>query len=193
MRSVLFILLCLSLNLSAQTKNDFFNIHQPINFNGQNFVLSSSYNPQKGYYKQEYLPATESLDSFKHLFTIDLLFTEASISQLTAKKISEIEIIKKDDPIVQYRTYENSEKGEFMIDFLLSKSEMGKVHFVEWNVYRYTQYVSPLGKKGILLVAYSMRGYGDGINSFFELLKANRINLINKMGSYVIPGIDVEE
>ena len=182
------------LSLSAQTeKKDHFHVPAPIKFNSGQYYLSDSYHPETYYYKQEYLPKGEHADKFNTMVTIDVLIGNLTVKDAIMQKISEIEAMKKSDPVARYETFEHPESGEYMLDFMLSQSEGEMATLVEWNVYRYTTYTDKAGQKGVLLFAYTRRGYGDGIKSFFENLKANRMTMINMLGAYKLPVIQVSK
>ncbi|MFB9840763.1 hypothetical protein [Mucilaginibacter ginsenosidivorans] len=102
---------------------------------------------------------------------VDFVITDAPAKTLIGMKIKELNDRKKDDPVVNYDMMENAGKGEYILDFVLSEQNGGKVSTVERNVYRYKGYTDSSGHKGILLFAISQRGYGDDIVAFFGNLK----------------------
>jgi len=183
-------LISCSLLAGAQGKKDYYHIPLPIKINSQQYFLSDSYHPQDNYYKQEYIPKGENADKFNSMVTVDVLTGAQSMKDIVTQKAAEIENIKATDPVAHYELFEQSEKGEYMLDFLLSSSNEGSL-FVEWNVYRYTTYTDKAGKKGVLLFANSWRAYGDDVNKFLTDLKTKRMPVINMMGAYKIPAVQL--
>src|SRR5947208_3395905 len=98
------------------------------------------------------------------------------IDDVVAAKISELTKMQKQNPVIQFKAYDNKKTGEHMIDFLLSENEPDGNHLklVERNVYRYEQFTDKSGQKGILLFGTSTRSYGHDIYSFFADLKEHR-------------------
>gem|GEM_PF-5142213 len=81
--------------------------------------------------------------------------------------------------------------------FLLSadinddKASNDPEQIVERNVYRYNPYIDKNGTEGVLLFGVSERAYGNDIRKFLTSLKANRFDVPNAAGAFVIPGIEV--
>ena len=174
-------------------KNEYYNIVLPIKFDNKQYYLSDSYHPQDNYYKQEYIQKGESADKFSTMIIIDILIGNQSAKEMAMQKVAEIEKIKKMNPVVRYELYENPKIDEYMLDFLLSVSEGDRISIVEWNVYRYTPYTDKSGKKGIMLFAYSWRGYGNDVTSFFNSLKKERTNYVNMISGYQLPVIQLNK
>ena len=167
---------------------DYFHV-PPITFEKKAYFLSDAYHPQDIYYKQEYIPKGETADQFNSMVTIDLLTADIAVKDMVAKKVGELEELKKNDPVAKYQLIENSEKGEYILDFLVTQTVGDKVGIVEWNVYRYKAYTYAPGKTGVLLFAYTKRGYGDGITKFFSTLKTDRAEITEHMTAYKLPDI----
>jgi len=62
---------------------------------------------------------------------------------------------------------------------------------VERNVYGYNPYIDKNGTEGVLFFGVSERAYGNDITKFLTSLKANRFDVPNAAGAFVIPGIEV--
>src|SRR5579862_8380120 len=119
---------------------NYYSIPEVINFDSVQYKLSASYHPSEIYYKQEYIPAGENADHFNKMITIDFVVTNKSPKDILAMKINELQERKKNDPVVHYEIISNPKKGEYILDFILSQQEGGKVGIVERNVYRYKNY-----------------------------------------------------
>lgn len=180
----------------ASTKGeiaDYLGIGSQIHFENVSFQLAWSAHPQTRYFKQEYLPAGESLEQFKSLLTIDVLFEARSVKDIVTAKITELEKLKESNPVVQYATFEKD--GEVMLDFLLSQNTADgkRLSFVERNVYRYKAITDAKGVKGVMLFAFSSRAYGNGIDSFFRELKDHRFDMIKSVGAFSLPSVTLAD
>ena len=189
--SLLLLLLFVPHDGSSQTK-DYYSIPETLTFDGLQYKLCSSYHPQDNYYKQEYIPAGESADHFNKMITIDFVVADVAAKNMVAAKATELEERKKSDPVVHTELISNTKTDEYILDFILSEQQGGKVSVVERNVYRYKNYNDGAGHKGVLLFAISQRGYGDDITTFFGNLKSTRISDINKLAEYDIPNIVIK-
>lgn len=174
-------------------KIDRFHIPMPIKFENSSYYLSDSYHPESYYYKQEYIPKGESADHFNSMVTIDVVIADVSVKDVVDQKINEIQAMQKTDPIVKYELMEHPEKGEYMLDFLMSQTVDGRVLIVEWNLYRYKVYTTKSGKKGVLLFAYSLRGYEGKTKDFLISLKTKRPQIDKSMGEYKLPDFQISD
>jgi hypothetical protein len=175
-----------------QEERNYYNIPEILTFDNVQYKLVASYHPEDNYYKQEYIPAGESADQFNKMVFIDFVITDASPREMLDVKAKEMQDRKKNDPVVNYEIMENNAKGEYMLDFILSDSNDGKLTVVERNVYRYKNYSDKARHRGVLLFAISQRGYDKDIISFFKNLKSTRIGDIDKVGLYNIPDIGIK-
>lgn len=175
----------------GQKPLDYLNISDSIMFEDQLYNLVWSSNPNSNYYKQEYLASGDTLDKFNKLITIDLLISEIKPKEAIAVKVSELEQMKKNNPVINYQVFEG--KDELMIDFLLSENSPDGEHLlvIERNIYRYRSIEIKKGKKAILLIGVSERAYGWDINRFFSDLQENRFDLINAAKAIQIPTIKI--
>lgn len=177
---------------SGQDARNYYNIPEMLTFDNVQYKLVASYHPNEIYYKQEYIPAGESVDHFNEMVFIDFVITDASPREMLDMKAKEMQDRKKNDSVVNYEIMENNTNGECMLDFILSDAKDSKLTVVERNVYRYKSYSDKVGHRGILLFAISQRGYDKDITMFFRNLKSNRVDDINKVGLYNIPDIEIK-
>ena len=180
--SVIFICSIVSFGQSNKTATDNLNVPGPIIFEKNPYNLVWSSYPADNFYKQEYIAKGDTVTKFKTMILLDFVTGKTKIKDVVATKIAELKKMKETNPVVHYEMFEN--KGEYMLDFLLSENTPdGKlVSTVERNVYRYKIYTDKSGHKGVLLFGVSTRSYGDDIDKFFADLKANRDDLINQVG-----------
>lgn len=171
---------------------NYYNIPETLTFDNIQYKLVASYHPNDVYYKQEYIPSGESADHFNKMVLIDFVITDALAKKMLQMKAKELDDRKKSDAVTHYEVMENDDKGEYMLDFILSDGKGDQITVVERNVYRYKNYTDKAGHKGILLFGISQRGYDNGITPFFTNLKKTRIDDINKVGAYNIPDIDIK-
>jgi hypothetical protein len=173
---------------AINSATDYLSVPGPITFDKTTYNLIWTSHPSDNFYTQEYIPAGDTVEKFKTMVLIDVT-RDVKIKDLVANMISRIEKLKKDNPVVHYEVFEN--KGEYMLDFLLSENTPdGKyVHFVERNVYHYKTITDAAGQKEVLLFGISTRSYWDDVTPFLASLKSNRDDLINKVGQYDTPKI----
>ena len=170
---------------------DYFNVPN-IKFNKGAFHLAWSSHPTDIYYKHEYLLPGDTFPKFKTMLLLEAL-TGLKMKDVVGIKIAELKNFKKTNPVVNYELLDNSKKGEYMLDFLMSENSAdGKyVLMVERNVYRYKTIKDKDGKKWVVLFGISMRYYGDEGDKFFATLKATRDEMLNIIGVFDIPEINI--
>lgn len=155
----------------------------PIVFEETSFELAWTSHPAETYYKQEYLPAGEALESYTQMFMIDLLVEGANPEAAAADMIAGLEQRKSSDPLVNFDMIANEATGELILDFLLSDTSTGTV-IVEWNAYRYVPYGD-----GLMLVAISRRGYDDDASGFIASLGDWRTSSIEALAVMELPQV----
>ncbi len=180
-RIISLVLAMCSLTCMAQV-TDYLKIGNTIKFNKENYTLGWSSHPNDGYYIQEYFPKGEKPETFKKMFTINVLVAEGSTPQLAAQaKCTELDNRKKTDNCCHYKKYENKKSGEYMIDFLVSNGEKGKEPtVVEFNLYRYKA-IKVNGKNAIQLSFYSQRAYNADVYNLLSKLVDIRTDVLSKM------------
>lgn len=191
LKSLIFILLPF-FSLTAQNKiAEYLSTPGPITIDSKNYHLAWSSHPNNNYYKQEYLAPNENLEKYNTLIMIDFVKGDFTLEDVINQKVSELEKMKQSNPIVNYTTYENN--GEYMLDFILSKnSDDGKeILIAERNVYRY-KLITDGKNKGVLLFGISERAYKENIESFFNNLKNNSSSLVEMIGNYNLPTIELK-
>ncbi len=180
-RIISLVLAMCSLTCMAQV-TDYLKIGNTIKFNKENYTLGWSSHPNDGYYIQEYFPKGEKPETFKKMFTINVLVAEGITPQLAAQaKCTELDNRKKTDNCCHYKKYENKKSGEYMIDFLVSNGEKGKEPtVVEFNLYRYKA-IKVNGKNAIQLSFYSQRAYNADVYNLLSKLVDIRTDVLSKM------------
>ena len=160
----------------------------PIVFEGTSFALAWTSHPLENYYKQEYVPAGQAVESYAEMFMVDVLTEGPTPHETVAAFAAQLDERKATDPLVNYNILENPETGEVLFDFLLSDTSSGTM-IVEWNAYRY----SPLGD-GTSLFAISRRGYDeDGATAFLTQLPEWRQASINALAELELPEISIQD
>jgi hypothetical protein len=180
--------------LKAQNKNkinDYLNIPGPINLNQKEYNLVWSSHPNENYFKQEYLSSNENINKYSSMILIDFIKDDFNLKDIVDQKVSELKEMKKTNPVVNYQIFENN--GEYILDFLISEnSKDGKeILIAERNIYRYKT-VNNDKNKGVLLFAMSERGYPENMDSFFNNLKTNTSKLIETVGNYKLPDVEIK-
>lgn len=178
--------------IKAQNKaNDYLNIPGPLNLNQKEYNLVWSSHPNENYFKQEYLNPKENINQYNSMVLIEFVKGDFTLKDIIDQKVSEIQEMKKTNPVVNYQVLENN--GEYILDFLISEnSKDGKeILIAERNIYRY-KLINKNKNKGVLLFAMSERGYEKNMDDFFNNLKNNSSQLIEIVGNYKLPDIEIK-
>ena len=169
--------------LPVTAQEEALGIPGPIMFEETAFELAWTSHPNEAYYKQEYLPSGEALESYSQMFMIDVLVAGATPESAAADMIAGLEQRKASDPVVNFDMIANEATGELILDFLLSDSSSGTV-IVEWNAYRYVPYGD-----GLMLFAISRRGYDDEASGFIADLGNWRTSSIESLAVMELPKV----
>jgi hypothetical protein len=178
--------------LNAQNKiTEYLNIPGPIMLDSKTYQLVWSSHPNENYFKQEYLSSNENLQKYNTMVLIDFVKGNFEIKDAINQKVTELEEIKKTNPVVNYQVFENN--GEYILDFLITEnSKDGKeILIAERNVYRY-KLINENNNKGVMLFAVSERGYKENMEAFFNNLKENSTKLVEIVGNYKLPHIKIK-
>lgn len=178
--------------VNAQNKvNDYLNIRGPIKLNQKEYNLVWSSHPNENYFKQEYVSSHDNIHKYNSMVLVDFIKGDFNMKDVVDQKVAELQEMKKTNPVVNYQIFENKE--EYILDFLISEnSKDGKeILIAERNIYRY-KIISNGKNKGVLLFALSERGYPENIDSFFNNLKTNSSKLIETVGNYKLPDIEIK-
>jgi len=190
---ILFLLLIVPLfYLKAQNKvNDYLNVPGPVKLNQKEYNLVWSSHPNENYFKQEYLNPKENINQYNSMVLIEFVKGDFTLKDAIGQKVGELQEMKKTNPVINYKILEKGE--EYILDFLISEnSKDGKeILIVERNVYRY-KLINDGKNKGILLFAVSERGYEKNMDEFFTNLKNNSSQLIEIVGNYKLPDIEIK-
>lgn len=175
----------------AEKANDYLNIPGPIHLGQKVYNLVWSSHPNENYFKQEYVSSDENVNRYNSMILIDFIKGDFSITDVIDQKVSELEKMKKVNPVVNYKVFEKD--GEYILDFLISEnSKDGKeILIAERNVYRY-KLITQNNNRGVLLFAVSERGYDENMDAFFNNLKSNSSRLIETVGKFKIPDIEIK-
>ncbi|WP_343687860.1 hypothetical protein [Chryseobacterium gleum] len=176
---------------AQNTVNDYLNISGPIKLNQKEYKLVWSSHPNENYFKQEYISSNENINRYNSMVLIDFVKGDFNIKDVVDQKVAELQEMKKTNPVINYQIFENKE--EYILDFLISEnSNDGKeILIAERNIYRY-KIISNEKNKGVLLFALSERGYPENMDSFFNNLKSNTSKLIEAVGNYKLPDIEIK-
>ena len=168
------------------------NTPEQIILSGTTYDLAWSSHPSGNYYKQEFLPKGEELEKYKKMIMVELVTGDFTPEEVMAQKIQELEARKMIDQMAKYKVSENKEKGELLLDFMLSDSDGKQATTTEWNAYRYTTYEDASGKKGVCLFALSKREYGRAMIDFVKDLETNRLKYVAEFTELNTPKITLK-
>lgn len=180
------ILATAALALPAFAQEDAIGIPGPIGFEDAAFSLAWTSNPTATYFKQEYLPKGESVESYSQMFMVDVLTEGATPESAAADMIAGLDQRKAEDPVVNYAMVANDATGELILDFLVSDNSSETI-IVEWNAYRYVPYGD-----GLVLYAISRRGYGDDAADFIGGLAEWRSASISALAAMELPAVELD-
>ena len=179
----------------GQTKKEavnYLSIQGPFTVQNQVYQLAWSSHPDASLYKHEYVAAGDQFPNYKSLITVDFVVTPSTVDQAVSTKISQLEAMKKTNPIVNYELMENKATGEKIIDCLIGQTAADERNsLVERDVFRYKSVSATSGQRGILLFAVSVRKYGKDIDPFLAKLKTNKSILVNEVAKFPLPAISI--
>ena len=190
--SIFFALGALNLN-TPQTQN-LLGVQGPIVFEKTSFSLSWSSHPSATYYKHEYLAKGVNPDQYKEMFMIEFLADEeASPKNMALEKIGSTKDRKKIDPYAFAEGLKQDKIGnDVLINFIQSDANGKAAGIVEWNTYRYIKTTTKEGKKGLLLLAISRRGYGKSIPAFLSKIKSQKSTTAAALAMFKLPEISLK-
>lgn len=162
----------------------------PIAFEGQDFALAWTSAPTEGYFKQEYVPADQAVETYTDMFLVEVATRPLRPIDAAGGQIQSLQERKETDPVVNFDILHNENTGEVLLDFVLSDLSADPI-IVEWNAYRYMQ--QPDGE-GVVLYAISRRGYGDdGAKALLESLKTSRMPTIAALARAELPAVNIAD
>ena len=177
---------------------DSLHVPGPILFEGKSYLLiQSSYTPDSATYntyRQEYLPAGDTLDIYKSKILVCVFTGNAKSEDIANAKLDELRELKLTNSAVDFHPFNNKKIGEFMLDFLTTEnsSDGQYIDVAERNIYRYLDITTTTGENCVLLFGISKRAYGDDVEKFMALLKSKaRVDLIKLVGNYKLPDITI--
>ncbi|MFC6998365.1 hypothetical protein [Rufibacter roseus] len=171
---------------------DYLSLPGPIKFKDTEFALAWSSHPNASYFKQEYVPAGETVQGFNQMILAEVVVGDFSVEDAVQAQIRTIAERKKTDAVADYEVFENPKTGEVILDFLMSAGNESTVSVVEWNAYKYRPYQDKAGRRGVVLFGYSRRGYNKNVEGFLSSLKSVRSEYLKALGSYSIPDISIK-
>ncbi len=155
------VVLALATPALAQQVTDYLGVPGPIAFNGTDYALSWSAQPTPQYTKQEYLPSGQVPEAYDNMLMVEFLAGDLKPASMAGAQMDLLTARKAVDPVVNMALTENPEKGEVILDFVLSGRDANGAIVVEWNAYRYAVKETAAGQTGGMLMAISHRAYGE--------------------------------
>ena len=180
--------MAVSMMTPALAQSDALGVPGPISFQGQDYSLAWASQPSETYFKQEYVPQGQSVETYTDMILVEAVGGDITPMQAAATQVQSLQSRKGTDPVFNYDIIQNDATGEVLLDFLISDLQ-ATPPVVEWNGYRY---VPLAGGDGVALFAISRRGYGeDGARSFMGGLGAMRGEAINTLARFELPPIGI--
>ncbi len=191
----LFIVVFLSLLFISKAKAqsepiEYLSVGNEIEFNGENFELKWSSHPSNEYFKQEYLRKNDKLPKYEKMLMVEAVKGNIPAINVATGKINELESQKRSNPIVNYEKFENKEKNEIILEFVLSDGNS----IYEWNIYRYKNEKNKSGNY-LVLYSYSYRNYISNEKEkikFFNEIKTLKQDLVKKVGEIELPNVETK-
>jgi hypothetical protein len=171
---------------------NYYGIPESLTFNNLNYTLSWSSHPNAVYYKQEYIPKEDNINRFHDMVLIDFIQGDITVRDAVQGQVNKILERKKIDPVCNYQILTNTDKSEFLIDFLMSQSSSDEVNLIEWSAYHYKMYSDKAGHKGILLFGICHRAYDDNTGLFLNSLKDFRNKQLKILSDFPFPEIQIK-
>lgn len=185
---ILLALIALPAGLAAQEAVDRIGLPGPLAFDGTEYRLAWSAQSNPSNYKQEYLPADETVAEYTKMVLVELLAGGTDVASAAKAQVDSLNQRKGGDPLVQMALIRNAPTGEILLDFLVSQKNPWGEFTVEWNAYRY----APRGD-GVMLFAISRRAYGnEAAKAFLGRLKTGRPADIAKLARYELPPLRLQ-
>jgi len=176
--------------ISIVSTTNYLGTTDTLTFNGLKYSLVWSSNPSQGYYKQEYLLNSTTIEDYNEMILMEALKGKVSPEVAAQLKIDELKELKKNNPVINWNLYEN--KNEVIIDFVITD----KATQYEWNLYRYSVLKNSDGQKYLVLYAYSYKDTlytNEDLKPFFNRILENRDSLIPKLGEFKLPELNISE
>ena len=158
----------------------------PFVLEGESFELAWTSHPTETFYKQEYVPAGQTVEAYEQMFIVDVLTNGLAVQDAAGTMVDGLKQRQANDPVVNFAMIENEATGEIILDFVLSDSSSGTV-IVEWNAYRYV----PL-ENGVAMFGISRRGYDEGATELLKGMKGWRMGTIQALAELDLPEVVVE-
>ena len=169
---------------SAEDSEDRIGVPGPLSFDGTDYTLEWSSNPSPGYFKQEYVPAGQTVERYRSMILVEVA-AGVNVNAALAAQTNMLNQRKGSDPLVNLDVIRNHQSGELILDFIVSDKDEKGEYIAEWNAYRYVPL--PDGQS-TMLFAISHRAYGnDEVRAFLANLKSVRPDQINKIARYELP------
>ncbi|MHA6732122.1 hypothetical protein [Devosia sp. A369] len=174
----------------AQEVTDYLGVPGPIVFDGTDYLLAWSSQPNAQYTKQEYLPADQSPETYGSMVMVEFLAADITPAAMANAQVEMLNVRKQTDPLVNMAIIENGATGEIILDFIVSTKDTNGEYIVEWNAYRYASAESRDGQIGGLLFAISHRAYGnDAAKEFLGTLKGFSGSQVQALATTALPAL----
>lgn len=172
----------------AQDVTDYLGVPGPITFDGTDYLLSWSSQPNAQYTKQEYVPAGQSVESYDSMIMVEFLASELTPLQMASAQANMLNERKASDPLVNMDLMQNEQTGEVLLDFIVSAKDEKGEYIVEWNAYRYASTQNAEGEAGGMLFAISHRAYGnEAAQAFLGALRDFKGTQIEELSKVPLP------
>jgi hypothetical protein len=178
---------------SAKVNNgvvNYFGIPETISFNKLDYKLAWSSHPNNIYYKQEYVPAGDTVARFRDMIMIDFIQIGLPVKAAVEAQVKTIIERKKTDQVCNYQVLKKSD-DDLILDFIMSDYTSAD-NVVEWSAYHYSQYTDKAGHKGVLLFGVSHRVYKDQIIPFMTSLLKYKTDNLKVLSTFPTPEIQIK-
>ncbi|PHR35233.1 MAG: hypothetical protein COA38_02795 [Fluviicola sp.] len=169
---------------------DYLGIGESLSFNEKIFTLAWSSNPTSGYYKQEYLLDSATVENYNEMILVEAIKGDISPKLAAQSKIAELKELKKNNPVINWNLYER--KNEVILDFVITDNATK----YEWNLYRYSTVKDSTKQKYLVLQAYSYKDIlftNEDLKPFFNRILENRDAFMRKLGKLDLSEIKISK
>lgn len=139
---------------------DRLSIPGPINFYGNEFLLSLSKQNSATWVQQQYIMRDDDINNYKELINISYFDKEIDMEKAVSQKVEFVDKRRSKDKYSFVNVTESPDGKEVIVDYLTTETPKEGEPFAEYNLDRFKNYDIG-GKKSFIIFSYSKRLLGD--------------------------------
>lgn len=170
---------------------DYLSIPGPVEFEGTEYFLANSKQFSKTYFRQQFLPADQSMEDFNELLDFSYFSKEIEMEYAVRQKVESIQQREEKDKFAKVNVTESPDGKEYIVDYYISETPEKGSPYIEYNIFRFRTIETGSGKN-FLILNYAKRMYGD-LKSSAKSIAKQRDNLMGAIIEYKIPEIKITD